>query len=59
LDDSFRKAMDDPEFINVMDKFDIIVSYRNSTETKSYLEQAYRVHEKRIEFLKIPKIEEK
>jgi tripartite-type tricarboxylate transporter receptor subunit TctC len=59
LDDSFRKAMDDPEFIKVMDRFDIIVSYRNSTETKSYLEQAYRVHEKRIEFLKIPKIEEK
>jgi tripartite-type tricarboxylate transporter receptor subunit TctC len=59
LDDSFRKAMDDPEFIKVMDRLDIVVSYRNSTETRRYIEQAYREHEKRIEFLKIPKIEEK
>jgi tripartite-type tricarboxylate transporter receptor subunit TctC len=32
LHDAFKKALDDPEFLKVIDKFDLLVSYRNSKE---------------------------
>jgi len=57
LDEAFRKAMDDPEFIKVMDSLEVAIGYRNSEDTKLFLEEAYQVHEKRIKFLKIPKLE--
>jgi tripartite-type tricarboxylate transporter receptor subunit TctC len=59
LDDTFRKAMDDPEFNNYLEKIEIENSYRNYEETKKYLEEAYRSIGKLIVELKIPKEEEK
>jgi tripartite-type tricarboxylate transporter receptor subunit TctC len=54
LGDAFRKAMDDPEFIRVMENLEIEVSYRNSEDTQKYLEEAYVRLGKMIKELKIP-----
>jgi tripartite-type tricarboxylate transporter receptor subunit TctC len=55
LDDAFRKAMDDPEFVDTMAKMEIEIGYRNSADTKTYLEDAYKRIGKMIVDLKIPK----
>jgi tripartite-type tricarboxylate transporter receptor subunit TctC len=59
LDDTLREAMDNPEFLQAADKFEYEVSYRNSEETKRYLEEAYVRVGKMIIELKIPREEEK
>ena len=55
LDDSFHKAMADPEFISVMARVEFEPSYRNSADTKKYLEDAYIRIGRMIQELKIPK----
>ena len=59
LEEAFHKAMDDPEFIQTMDKMEIEVTYRNSEDTKRYLEEAYARLGKMILELKLPKEPEK
>ncbi len=59
LEEAFHKAMDDPEFIQTMEKMEIEVTYRNSEDTKRYLEEAYARLGKMILELKIPKEPEK
>ena len=59
LEEAFHKAMDDPEFIQVMEKMEIEVTYRNSEDTKRYLEVAYARLGKMIIDLKIPREPEK
>lgn len=58
LDETFKKAMDDPEFINTMKTMMIKISYGNYETTRRHLEEAYHVHAKRIEIFKIPKLKE-
>ena len=41
LDDSFHKAMDDPQFVQTITNIEFAVSYRNSADTKKYLDDAY------------------
>ena len=41
LDESFRKAMDDPQFVQTISNIAFEVSYRNSEDTKKYLDDAY------------------
>jgi putative tricarboxylic transport membrane protein len=41
LDESFHKAMDDPQFIQTIANIEFAVSYRNSADTKKYLDDAY------------------
>ncbi len=41
LDESFHKAMDDPQFVQTIANIEFAVSYRNSAETKKYLDDAY------------------
>ena len=41
LDESFHKAMDDPQFIQTISNIAFEVSYRNSEDTKKYLDDAY------------------
>jgi tripartite-type tricarboxylate transporter receptor subunit TctC len=41
LEESFRKGMDDPQFIQTIDKLGIDIVYRSSADTKKYLEEAY------------------
>lgn len=55
LDDAFRKSMDDPAFIQALTKMELEITYRNSTDTEKYLEEAYQQLEKRIIEGKIPK----
>ena len=55
LDEAFRKGMEDPEFIQTMEKLEIVVAYRNSEDTKKYLEDAYVRLGKMIRELKLPK----
>ena len=55
LEDAYRKAMDDPEFIEYMKKADIKVAYLNSADTKKHLEEANKRFEKMMVELKIPK----
>jgi putative tricarboxylic transport membrane protein len=55
LDEAFRRAMDDPEFIQAMDKLEIVVGYRNSEDLKKYLDDAYVRLGKMIRELKLPK----
>jgi len=59
LEEAFHKAMDDPEFIQVMERMEIEITYRNSEDTKKYLEEAYARLGKMIIELKIPKEPEK
>ena len=59
LDEAFRKGMDDPEFIQTMEKLEIEVGYRNSEDLKKYLEEAYVRLGKMIRELKLPKEPEK
>ena len=39
LDEAFKKAMDDPEFIAYMKKAEMPAIYRNTADTKSALDQ--------------------
>ncbi len=41
LDESFHKAMDDPKFIETINTIAFTVSYRNSADTKKFLDDAY------------------
>jgi len=58
LDNALHKAMDDPDFAGVMAKVEFEPSYRNSADTKRYLEDAYRRIGKMITELKIPREED-
>lgn len=55
LDDAFRKALDDKEFVNYMEKSEIEIIYRNSEDTKKFLQEAYDRFSKMIVEFKIPK----
>ncbi len=59
LDTAFHKGMSDPEFNPLLAKLEMEPSYRNSADTKKYLEDAYGRIGKLIRELKIPKEEEK
>ncbi len=59
LEDALHKAMDDPEFIQMMEKMEIEITYRNSEDTKKYLEEAYTRLSKMIVELKLPLESEK
>jgi tripartite-type tricarboxylate transporter receptor subunit TctC len=58
LDATFRKVMDDPEFPAIMAKVEFEASYRNSEDTRKYLERADKVIGAMIRELMIPKEEE-
>jgi len=51
--------MEDPEFLQTMEKMEIVVSYRNSEDLKKYLVDAYVRLGKMIRELKLPKEPEK
>jgi tripartite-type tricarboxylate transporter receptor subunit TctC len=55
LDEAFHKAMSDPEFEGVMAKVEFEGSYRNSADTKKYLDDAYNRIGAFIRELKIPR----
>jgi tripartite-type tricarboxylate transporter receptor subunit TctC len=55
LDDAFHRAMSDSEFISMMAKVEFEPSYRNSADTRKYLEDAYVRIGRMIHELKIPK----
>ncbi len=59
LEEAFHKAMDDPEFIQTMERMEIEITYRNAEDTKKYLEEAYARLGKMIIELKLPKEPEK
>ena len=59
LDEAFHKAMDDPEFIKTIQSLEFDVSYRNSEDTKKYLEDAYNRFAIMIKKLNIAKEPEK
>jgi tripartite-type tricarboxylate transporter receptor subunit TctC len=42
LDNAFKKAMEDPQFIKTMTDMEFDVSYRNSADTKKFLDDAYK-----------------
>ncbi len=42
LDDSFRKAMDDPQFIQTIEGYEFTVFYRNSDDLQKYLDDGYK-----------------
>jgi len=55
LDDSFHKAMDDPQFVQTIANIEFAVSYRNSADTKKYLEDAHARFAEMIKKLGIQK----
>lgn len=55
LDDAFHQAMADPDFTTVLARVEFEPSYRNSAETRKYLEDAYTRIGHMIRELKIPK----
>lgn len=59
LDEAFHKAMDDPEFIKTIQSLEFDVTYRNSENTKKYLEDAYNRFAIMIKKLNIIKEPEK
>jgi tripartite-type tricarboxylate transporter receptor subunit TctC len=58
LEEAFQKSLD-ADFVQQLEKFDVEFSYRNSEETRRYLDEAYVRLGKLIHELKIPKEEEK
>jgi tripartite-type tricarboxylate transporter receptor subunit TctC len=59
LDEAFHKAMEDPEFIKTIQNLEFDVAYRNSGDTKKYLEDAYSRFGLMIKKLNIQKEPEK
>lgn len=59
LDDAFHKGMNDPEFVQMMEKLGYEVIYRNSADTRKYLEDAYARFGKLVTELKLPREVEK
>ena len=55
LDESLHKGMDDPEFIKTIATIEFAVSYRNSADTKKYLDDAYNRFAEMIKKLGIKK----
>jgi tripartite-type tricarboxylate transporter receptor subunit TctC len=55
LDEALHKAMDDPEFIKTITNLEFDVAYRNSEDTKKYLEDAYNRFAVMIKKLNITK----
>jgi tripartite-type tricarboxylate transporter receptor subunit TctC len=55
LDQAFHKAMDDPEFTKTIQNLEFDVAYRNSEDTKKYLEDAYNRFSEMIKKLNLPK----
>ena len=59
LDEAFRKAMEDMEFIQLMENMEMEITYRNAADTKKFLEEAYTRLGRLIQDLKIPTETEK
>jgi tripartite-type tricarboxylate transporter receptor subunit TctC len=59
LDEALHKAMDDPEFIKTITSLEFDVAYRNSEDTKKYLDDAYNRFGVMIKKLNITKEPEK
>ncbi len=55
LDKAFHQAMADPDFINLLAKLELEPTYRNSADTRKYLEDFYLRIGKLIQDMKIPK----
>src|SRR5271157_2112276 len=55
LDNAFHQAMADPDFNNLVTKLELEPTYRNSADTKKYLEDAYTRIGKLIQDLKLLK----
>jgi tripartite-type tricarboxylate transporter receptor subunit TctC len=55
LDEAFKKAMDDPEFIAYMKKAELPMVYKNAADTKTALGQADKRFEKMVVDLNLPK----
>jgi tripartite-type tricarboxylate transporter receptor subunit TctC len=55
LDKAFHQAMADPDFISLVAKLELEPTYRNSADTRKYLEDAYMRIGKLIQDLKLPK----
>jgi tripartite-type tricarboxylate transporter receptor subunit TctC len=58
LEDALHKAQMDPEFRALLTRIDHVPAYRNSEETRRFLEEAYKANGKWIAELKIPKEDE-
>jgi len=59
LEDALKKGMEDPEFIKLMAKIDVEPSYRNSEDTKKYLDESYARFGKLLQEIPLPKEGEK
>ena len=57
LDEAFRKAMDDPEFIKIMGTTEIDISYRNPAQLAKFIADLYATTNKLIRELNLPKEE--
>jgi tripartite-type tricarboxylate transporter receptor subunit TctC len=55
LEDAFHKAFNDPEYAAILAKIDHVPAFRNSEDTRKFLEAAYEINGKWIAELKIPK----
>jgi tripartite-type tricarboxylate transporter receptor subunit TctC len=54
LDETFHKAMDDPDFIKVVGQMELPIHYRNSEQTKKFLQEQYVLLGKMIRDFNIP-----
>ena len=59
LDDTLRKAMEDPKFLDLLTKLEMEVAYRNSSDLKKYLEETNARLEKQFAENKIPRLQDK
>ncbi len=54
LDAVFRKAMEDPEFIQAMEKYETEIVYRGPEELRAYLDEMYAAYGKMAKEFNIP-----
>jgi tripartite-type tricarboxylate transporter receptor subunit TctC len=55
LDEAFKKAMEDPQFVKTITNLEFDVAYRNSADTKAYLDDAYKRFAEMLQKLGIKK----
>ncbi len=56
---TFKKALDDPEFLKIMDRIYVPVVYRSAQEFKNLVEEGYKENEKLIRELGLHKSQQK
>jgi tRNA U55 pseudouridine synthase TruB len=58
IEEAFRNAMDDPDFVKTCENWEVLINYGDSEAAKRAIEKEYRLREKWIKLLNVPKLKD-